>query len=55
MNDKNKKADMIVQRAALVKSILDILHCAMQSDDQPGRGDIENVVYAARELLSVDQ
>lgn len=40
MNDNEKKAGLIVQRAALVKSLLDILHCAMQSDDQPGRGKV---------------
>jgi len=50
----HQKTELLCHRAELVKSILDILHCAMQSDNQPGRDAIENVVYAASELLRVE-
>lgn len=49
-----EKVEKTVVRAEMVKSVLDVLHAAMQADCPPGKKAVEDTVWAARELLTIE-
>lgn len=50
-----ERMDLIENRSTMVKSMLDALLCAMQADCPVGSDTVENVIWAASELLSVPE
>lgn len=52
-SEQCEKTEQTVVRAEMVKSVLDVLHAAMQADCPPSSKAIEDTVWAARELLTV--
>ena len=49
-----RKSELTMLRSEMVKSLLDVLHSAMQADCPPGKKAVEDTVWAARELLTIE-
>lgn len=49
-----RKSELTMVRFEMVKSLLDVLHAAMQADCPPGKKAVEDTVWAARELLTIE-